>query len=103
MYDDANDDDPQDDDEKALQEALALSMMPDAPEAQASSEQKPAEVADNPQPQPEVDIDADLMKNVIGDLGIDIDPSQLDEIMNEAKNDAEKEKDKEKEDQNKKK
>ena len=31
MYDEANDDEPQDDDEKALQEALALSMLPEAP------------------------------------------------------------------------
>lgn len=28
MYDDVNEDEPQDDDEKALQEALALSMAP---------------------------------------------------------------------------
>lgn len=27
------------------------------------------------------------MKDVIGDLGIDIDPNQLDDIMNEAKKD----------------
>lgn len=102
MYDEANDDEPVDDDEKALQEALALSMMPDAPEANAAVEEKPA--AADPQPQPEVDIDADLMKDVIGDLGIDIDAGQLDEIMNEAKkeNDAEKDKDKDKKDDSKK-
>lgn len=36
------------------------------------------------------------MKDVIGDLGIDIDPNELDGIMDEAKKDADK-KDEEKE------
>lgn len=31
------------------------------------------------------------MKDVIGDLGIDIDPNELDGIMDEAKKDADKE------------
>ena len=34
MDGDENEDEPQDDDEKALQEALALSMMPNAPAAE---------------------------------------------------------------------
>lgn len=88
MYDEA---DGEDDDEKALQEALALSMVPDAAEA-AQQEQQP--VAD-PEPaqeekHPDVNIDADFMKGVIGDLGIDIDQSQLEEMVNEAKNDKDK-------------
>ena len=82
MYDEANEDEPQDDDEKALQEALALSMMPDANEKAA--EVKPAAEKEK-EKQPDVDIDEDFMKDVAGDLGIDMDQSQLADIMNEAK------------------
>lgn len=39
MYDDVNEDEPQDDDEKALQEALALSMAPPAGGAGANPTQ----------------------------------------------------------------
>ena len=51
-----------------------------------------------------MDIDANLLKDVIGDLGIELDPSQLDDIVNEAKNEANKEgdKDKDKKDEEKK-
>ena len=72
MYDDANDDEPVDDDEKALQEALALSMLPEE-EAEPKKEEKPKPA--KAEPQPEVVIDADFFKDVIGDLGIDIDPN----------------------------
>lgn len=84
------DDDPQDDDEKALQEALALSMLPEG-----SGEEKPADKkAEDAKPKapevPQVEVDADMMKDVIGELGIDIDDNQLADMLNEAKNEAEK-------------
>lgn len=81
MYDEGD----EDDDEKALREALALSMVPDGlqNEEHRQVEEKKPEAAK----QPEIDIDANFMKDVIGDLGIDIDPNQLDDIMNEAKKD----------------
>jgi hypothetical protein len=42
------------------------------------------------------------LKDVIGDLGIELDPSQLDDIVNEAKNEANKDdKDKDKKDEKK--
>jgi hypothetical protein len=41
-----------------------------------------------------VDIDADFMKDVIGDLGINLDDGQLDDIVNEAKKDTKKDADK---------
>lgn len=90
MYDDVNEDEPQDDDEKALQEALALSMMP-GPESKAA-EAKPDQAAkENKDGQgagatENVDLDADLLKDVIGDLGIDLDEGQLEDIVNEATN-----------------
>lgn len=75
MYDNPEGDDNADDDEKALQEALALSMLPNPAEADAAKADQPAETK---QPLPaagadNVDLDADLLKDVIGDLGIDID------------------------------
>ena len=45
-----------------------------------------------PEKKPEIDIDANFMKDVIADIGIDIDQSQLDEIVNEAKKDNQNEK-----------
>ena len=93
MYDEDNND--EDDDEKALQEALALSMVPDAVAGEQPKPQAPAEA----QKEPDVDIDANFMNDVIADLGIDMNPNDLDEIMKEAKNkttdkDDEKEADK---------
>lgn len=90
MYDDGNEDEPQDDDEKALQEALALSMMP-APDGKAAEakpepaaqEKKEGQAAGGTE---NVDLDADLLKDVIGDLGIDLDEGQLDDIVKEATN-----------------
>jgi len=81
MYDDDNNDDG-DDDEKALQEALALSMVPDA--AAAAGEQPKPQAPAEVQKEPDVDIDADFMKDVIGDLGIDMNANDLDDIMKEA-------------------
>lgn len=76
MYDEGNEDEPQDDDEKALQEALALSMLPDAEKA-AGGKPEPGQEAKKPQPAPggteNVDLDTNLLKDVIGDLGIDLD------------------------------
>jgi hypothetical protein len=65
-------DDAADDEEAALKEALALSMMPDKDKAEGEKkvENKPAT-----EQKPEVDIDADFMKDVIGDLGIELDPN----------------------------
>lgn len=92
------DEDPQDDDEKALAEALALSVLP-----QGGEESKPeAEKAkEEVQQEPQVNIDANFMKDVIGDLGIDMDEAQLDDIVNEAKN-ANKDEEKDKKDGDKK-
>lgn len=84
MYDDDNNDDG-DDDEKALQEALALSMVPDA-SAAAGEQPKPQAAAAEVAKEPDVEIDADLMKGVIDDLGIDMDPKDLDDFMKEAEN-----------------
>jgi len=90
MYDDANEDEPADDDEKALQEALALSMMPnpDGKAAEAKPEQPAQENKDGQAAgaTENVDLDADLLKDVIGDLGIDLDEGQLEDIVNEATN-----------------
>ena len=96
LYDEDNADEG-DDDEKALAEALALSMLPDAAEKEKAPEQKKPEAAEAPQ---DGDIDANFMKGVIGDLGIDLDANELDGVLDEAKKDAEKkdeEKDKDKE------
>lgn len=84
MYDD--DDNDEDDDEKALQEALALSMVPDHIKDAAGGEQPKPQAPAEVQKEPDVDIDANFMKDVIGDLGIDMNPNDLDEIMKEAKN-----------------
>lgn len=94
LYDDDNNEDG-DDDEKALREALALSMMPDAAEKEKAPE-VPVKPAEEPVEAKDVDIDANFMKDVIGDLGIDIDPNDLDGIMDEAKKDADKQEDKDK-------
>lgn len=100
-------DDPQDDDEKDLQEALALSMLPEGtgaaqndkgPNAPAG-EAKPAAAQ---QPPPQVEVDADLMKDVIGELGIELDDNQLAEMLDEAKNEVnKKDEDKDKKDEKK--
>lgn len=104
MYDDDNNDDG-DDDEKALQEALALSMVPDAAAAAGGEQPKPQAPAEV-QKEPDVDIDADFMKDVIGDLGIDMNANDLDAIMKEATNqapekDGDKDADKDKKDDKK--
>ena len=79
-------DDAADDDDAALKEALALSMMPEKKdEKPAENEPQKAEGNQAQEQQPQVDIDANLLKDVIGDLGIELDPSQLDDIVNEAK------------------
>ena len=70
------DEDPVDDEEE-LQKALALSMVPN-PNAevkpQAAQPERLETEANVPQTQEEkVDIDANFMKDVIGELGIDID------------------------------
>jgi len=102
MYDEGNDDEPQDDDEKALAEALALSMVPDANvEKVDGGGGEPPKAEAKPAPEeehPEVDIDANFMKDVIGDLGIDMD---ADDLINEAKKDNDK-KDKKDEENDKK-
>ena len=72
MYDEGNEDEPQDDDEKALQEALALSMQPN-PAGEKQEPAKPEAKQPEPAPAENVDLDADLLKDVIGDLGIDLD------------------------------
>lgn len=95
------DEDPVDDEEE-LQKALALSMVPD-PNAEAKPQANPPERLETepnvPQTAEEkVDIDANFMKDVIGELGIDIDQNQLDDIVNEAKKD---DKDKKKEEEKK--
>jgi len=100
MYDDGNEDEPQDDDEKALQEALALSMLPN-PDGKAAEAKPGAKAQENKEGQAaateNVDLDADLLKDVIGDLGIDLDEGQLEDIVNEATNKKEGE-DKDKKD-----
>lgn len=58
------------------------------------AEQK-AQPAEQKQPEAAVaekvpEIDANMMADVIGDLGIDIDPNDLDGIIDEAKKDADK-------------
>lgn len=87
------------DEEAALKEALALSMMPDKKDgAQAEGENK-TEAKQEEKAKPEVDIDTDMMKDVIGELGIQLDENALDDIVKEAKNEANKEeKDKDKKD-----
>jgi len=105
MYDDDNNEEG-DDDEKALQEALALSMVPDAAAAAGGEQPKPQAAAAEVQKEPDVDIDADFMKDVIGDLGIDMNANDLDDIMKEATNqapekDADKDADKDKKDDKK--
>ena len=88
MYD--NDDG--EDEEKALQEALLLSQQPDKPAKDA--EEKKAEVpAKDPEPKPttaEVNIDDDFVNEVINDLGIDVNPNELNDLVNEPKKDEEK-------------
>jgi hypothetical protein len=75
------DDDPNDDAERELQEALALSMVPNsAPEARGEPDSTRAANAPKKDAQPvaeepQVDIDENFMKDVIGDLGIDINES----------------------------
>ena len=70
------DEDPVDDEEE-LQKALALSMVPDANgevKPQANQPERLDTEANVPQTAEEkVDIDANFMKDVIGELGIDID------------------------------
>ena len=104
MYDnmdgDENEDEPQDDDEKALQEALALSMMPNVPGEEKKDDQ-PKKEEPKPKEPENVDIDADMLKGVIDDLGIDIEENELDDIVNEAKK-GEDEKDDDKKDDKKK-
>lgn len=67
-----------DDEEKALQEALALSRA--KPETKQIVEEKPQPTT------ADVDIDENFMKDVIGDLGIDVDAAQLEDIVNQANN-----------------
>jgi hypothetical protein len=47
-------------------------------------------VQSNPKEVIDVKIDEDFMKDVIGDLGIDLDDSQLGDLVNEAKKKEEK-------------
>ena len=93
------DEDPNDDAERELQEALALSMVPNsAPEAKgepnstkmAGAPKKEGNQEPAKEEQQDVEIDENFMKDVIGDLGIDINESQLNEIVNEAKKKDEK-------------
>lgn len=92
MYDDANEDEPQDDDEKALQEALALSILPAPADktAEAKPEQPGQENKEGQQPAAggteNVALDTNLLKDVIGDLGIDLYEGQLEDIVKEATN-----------------
>lgn len=78
MYDDMNEEG--DDDEKALQEALALSMVPDKTDDQPA--QPKPEVAKQPEKQPEVDINEDFLKELAGELDIHLDQNELGDIMN---------------------
>jgi hypothetical protein len=61
----------------------------------AAAEDKPV-ASKEPEKQPEVAIDGNLMKDVIDELGLDIDKSALDDIMNEAQKDQDGDKDKDK-------
>jgi hypothetical protein len=68
MYDN---DEPEDDDEKALREAIELSKNLAGGGPEDAQPQPAAKVEEKP---PEnVDLDADVLKDVIGDLGIDLD------------------------------
>ena len=53
---------------------------------------KPNIVQSNPAAAIDVKIDEDFMKDVIGDLGIDLDDSQLGDLVNEAKGKKEEKK-----------
>lgn len=76
MYEDV------DEDEKTLQEALALSRVPDKkPEEEKKEEPKP-----DKQPTTEdVAIDQNFLEDVINELGIDVDPTALDDLMKDDK------------------
>ena len=53
---------------------------------------KPNIVQSNPAAAIDVKIDEDFMRDVIGDLGIDLDDSQLGDLVNEAKGKKEEKK-----------
>ena len=88
------DDDPQDDAERELQEALALSMipntLPEQPNVPDTTKLENAPKKEEAPAEQKVDIDENFMKDVIGDLGLDINDSQLNELVNEAKKNDEK-------------
>ena len=91
----ADDDDgmyDEDEDERNIALALAMSN-PDGAQAADSNAEDPKEEI-KPAEAENVDIDANFMKDVIGDIGIDIDPTQLDDIVNQVKNTEDDKKDK---------
>ena len=95
MYDEAA---AQDEDEKALQEALLLSKMPDKPAEAKPEAPKPAEVKPSTA---DVNLDQDFLNEVINDLGIDVDPNALRDLVNDGKKEEKKEGDKDKKEEKK--
>ena len=91
MYDEAA---AQDEDEKALQEALLLSKMPDKPAEVKPEAVKPAEVKPTTA---DVNLDQDFLNEVINDLGIDVDPNALGDLVNDGKKEEKKDDDKKEE------
>ena len=65
-------------------------MKPDPTAAAADTTAQPK--AAEKEPEPQVDIDADFMKDVIGDLGIDIGEKDMENILKEAKKPEDKDK-----------
>lgn len=60
------------------------------PQVEENKAFQPNVVQSNPAGVIDVKIDEDFMKDVIGDLGIDLDDSQLGDLVNEAKKKEEK-------------
>lgn len=87
MYEDV------DDDEKALQEALALSNQIDPPKAaEEVKKEVPKPVVQEQPTTADVNIDEDFLKDVIGDLGIDVDPNALGDLMDSKPEEEKKDK-----------
>ena len=92
MYDEADED-------KTLQEALALSNPNYKPEPAAKPDEAEAAKPANPAPATTADvaIDEAFINDVIGDLGIDVDAAALGDLVDDGKKDGDKKKeDKEK-------
>jgi len=70
-----------DEDEQQLKEALALSMPTEPKKPEEKKEEPPKPVVKDQPTTADVNIDEDFLKDVIGDLGIDVDPNAISDLM----------------------